>query len=585
MNNNALRKANEWAENTYFDEADRKEIKQLIANNDSQEINERFYKDLEFGTGGIRNILGIGSNRVNKYNIRRASEALAREVVAKATGDKKIAISYDNRTFSKEFAMESACVFAGHGIQALIYETLNPVCLLSFAIRHHQASAGVMVTASHNPPEYNGFKVYWSDGAQVTPPNDQNIISKYAEIKDYQSIKYIDFEEGIASNKIIWIGKIEEDAYFKMLEDYVIQPELCKTRGTELKLVYTPIHGTGLVPCSRVLDQMGLSNYHVVKEQAQPDKDFPTVESPNPENPMAMKLAVELMKSISADLAFGTDPDTDRLGVVLMHENEPYFLNGNQIGILMLHYMLTQLKEQGQMPDNPYFVKTIVTTPLQEVIAKHFDVEVENTLTGFKWICGRMKEIEDTQPNRNFLFGTEESFGYLNHEHIRDKDGVSSVALMAEVALWYKTQGLNLIQALDKIYDQFGFSYEDLLCLNYYGKEGADKISSIMQSFRNSSEKEICGETITLREDYNINEVVNYEDNSKKKLNLPISNVLGYHFASGNRLYLRPSGTEPKIKFYIMIQEVDGNLDEKKRNAKNKANDFLAYIDSRSKEA
>ncbi|MCO4792858.1 MAG: phospho-sugar mutase [Bacteriovoracaceae bacterium] len=583
MEQQAIEKAKEWANNEYFDAEDRAEISKLLENGDHKEIVERFYKDLEFGTGGLRAILGMGTNRMSKYQIRRATQAVVNRVL-EVGESKKIAISYDSRKFSYEFAKEVASVCAGNGVEAYIYKRLNPVSLLSFSTRHHKAQAGIMVTASHNPPEYNGYKVFWSDGSQVTPPNDKAIINFYQSV-EYSSIKIMDFEEGVTKGMIHWVGEDVENKYYDAIKSKIINPELCKERGKELKIVYTPIHGTGLYPCTRALDDMSLTNYLVVKEQAEPDHRFPTVSSPNPENPEALAMAVELMEKENADIVMGSDPDTDRLGVALKHEGRVQYINGNQIGVLMLHYILSNLKEQGKLPDNSYFVKTIVTTDLQKTIADDFGVETENTLTGFKWICGKVNQIEKDQPERNFLFGTEESFGYLNHDYVRDKDGVSSVTLMAEIALWYKTQGLNLFEALDKIYEKYGFSHETLLNLNYYGKDGADKIVRIMDNFRKMNPTEICGLKVTNFSDWKESYTKNLETGDKTKIDMPTSNVLGFEFENGSKFFLRPSGTEPKIKFYLLMKEEEGSLDEKKERAQKVTDSILDFIKKEADQA
>lgn len=580
MNTESLNKAKAWAENQYFSKESRNEIEQLIEQNNTEEITERFYKDLEFGTGGMRSIIGEGLNRINYYTIRKASQAVAEEVLAQKADTPKIAISYDSRRLSFEFAKEAASVFAANGIMAFIYERLNPVALLSFSVRHHKAQAGIMVTASHNPPAYNGYKVFWADGAQVTPPNDKNIIERYNNISEISEkfIKYISFEEGVEKGLIKWVGQDVERLYFDAIKTKAINPKLCQEKGNNLKVVYTAIHGTGLTPCITALNDLGINNVEVVKEQAEPDENFPTVKSPNPENPDALEMAVNLMKKTNADLALGTDPDTDRVGIALLKNGETVYLNGNQIGVLLLHYILTNLKEQNNIPENPYFVKTIVTTPLQDTIAKSFGIDVENTLTGFKWICGRMNEIEQKNPERNFIFATEESFGYLNHEYVRDKDGVSSITLICEMALWYKEQGIDLIDGLDKIYEQYGFSHETLLCLDYEGKVGSEKIARIMESWRTYNENDLLGNELDSFEDYQTSQIRYFDERENSTILLPKTNALGLIFKNGDRLFLRPSGTEPKIKFYIMICENEGSLEEKKSKALNKTDKLLAFI-------
>lgn len=574
MENSSLDRAIAWANNPIFDLDSRREIQDLIDKKDSKEIEERFYKDLEFGTGGIRSILGQGINRINTYTVRKATQALCIEVLAQKVKNPSICISYDSRRFSFEFAKTAAEVMAGNGIIAFIYERLNPVAMLSYSVRHHKAQAGVMITASHNPPEYNGYKVFWSDGAQVTPPNDQNIINHYYSITDFGSIKFVPFEKGMSDGLIQWVGKEVEDLYHRDILSTSINYKLCLENGSKLKIVYTPIHGAGLVPCTRALSELGFSEVQVVAEQAKPDGNFPTVKSPNPENPSALKMAVDLMEKTKADIVMGSDPDTDRLGVAIKSRGEIHYLTGNQIGILQLHYILSELKKQNKLSNNSYFVKSIVTTSLQDVIAKKFGVEVYNTLTGFKWICGKMNEIEKADPSKQFVFATEESFGYLSHTFARDKDGVSSVSVMAEVALFYKLQGMDLLSALDKIYEEYGFSHESLLSLDYFGKEGQEKISRIMTNFRNMKDNVIAGDPIQKVKDYSLGIE-----------GLPKSNVLGFFFENGDQFYLRPSGTEPKIKFYIMIQEKDGTLSERKTKAEEKTEKLLNFIKSEAERA
>lgn len=573
-NMTTLEKARAWAQNNYFSPESRAEIQALIDSNNTKQIDECFYKDLEFGTGGMRSILGQGINRINIYTIRKATQALCTEVLAQKSAQPSMCISYDSRIMSFELAKVAAEVMAGNGIKAYIYRRLNPVALLSFAIRAHKSMAGVMVTASHNPPEYNGFKVFWSDGAQVTPPNDQNIINNYYEISDFSTIKLIPFEEGLKSNMIEWIKDSVEEDYYQAIKSKSINLEMCQEHGSKLKIVYTPIHGAGLVPCSRALADLGFTDVNVVAEQAEPNGKFPTVKSPNPENPSALKMAVDLMEKTQADIVMGSDPDTDRLGVALKVNGDTHYLTGNQIGILKLHYMLSELKNKGKLTGENYVVKSVVTTPLLDTISNAYGVEIFNTLTGFKWICGKMNELEKTAPQKKFLFATEESFGYLCHNYARDKDGVSSVSQMAEVALFYKLKGMNLLDALDKIYEEFGFSREDLLSLDYFGIEGQEKISRIMANFRAFCDNNILGNKLEKVKDYSLGIE-----------GLPKSNVLGFFFEDGNQIYLRPSGTEPKIKFYIMIQEKSGSLKEKKINAEIKANKYLEYFKAESERA
>jgi len=574
---NILNKAQSWVNEPSIDQIDRDEVKALITEENYHELTERFYKDLEFGTGGLRAILGNGSNRMSKYTIRRATQAFSNALLQAFPNSPSVAISFDSRKYSDVFAKEAATVFAANGIKAYLYDHLNPVCLLSYAVRHLNCQGGIMVTASHNPPKYNGYKVYWEDGAQVTPPNDQNIINQYNSLTDWSKIKFMDFNEALTNGMIEFISPEVEDAYYENVHAKVVNPELCKEKGNNLKIVYTPIHGTGLIPCTRILTEMGFNEVLVPSEQAQPDHRFPTVSSPNPENPSALKIATDLMAQEDADIVFGTDPDTDRLGVAIRNGDEIFYPNGNQIGSLMLYYILHNLKEKNQLPEHGYFVKTIVTTDLQRKIAESFGVTVENTLTGFKWICGKMKDIEENEPHRNFIFATEESFGYMNHNNVRDKDGICSVGLMAELTLWYKERGMNLLDALDELYEKYDFHQEGLLCLDYEGKEGAEKISRIMTHFRENVRTEFNGMKISQIEDYQIGEV-KLKNGETLIIDLPKSNVLGYTFENGDIIYLRPSGTEPKIKFYLMINEKSGSLNEKKISANTKLTTLIEHI-------
>ena len=580
MEKETLEKAKAWANNQYFDDEARAEVQKLIDDNNTDEIIDRFYKDLEFGTGGIRGIINYGINRINRYTIMKATQALATEVNKQPNEIKRVAICYDSRRFSLEFAKITASVFAANNIHSYIYKELNPVCLLSFSVRYHKAQAGVMITASHNPPEYNGYKVYWDDGCQVTAPYDKNIIDSYNAISDFAEIKIMDFEEAENNDLIHWVDHDVVDNYLNLIKNKAINPEMCAEHGDKLNFVYTALHGTGYKPCTQALRELNLKNFHLVPEQTEPDGNFPTVKSPNPENAEALKMAVDLMKEKNSSVAFGTDPDADRIGVAVNHKGQVHYLSGNQIGSLLLYYTCENLSSQKKMPSNPYCVKTIVTTDLQQRIAEHYGVKIENTLTGFKWICGLMREIENTNPERTFLFGTEESFGYLNHDYVRDKDGVAPITLLAEMTLWYQLRNMTLIDALDEIFEKFGFHHEVLLNLNYYGADGESKISKIMEHFRAYPENTLCGEQIIAIEDYKSSKIKNLGDGVIHNLTLPKSNVLGFIFESGTKLYLRPSGTEPKIKFYLLIQEKSGTLDENRIKALKKSETVMNFIKS-----
>jgi len=590
MRKRSFEMAQEWVENTYFDEAFRQEIQDLIDQNKLDKIEDRFYKDIEFGTGGLRSLLGAGANRINIYTIRRATQALALEVKQQFSDTSKpqrVAISYDCRHFSKDFAEQAARVLAANNIEAHLYKRLNPVPLLSYAVRELKAQAGIMVTASHNPSTYNGFKVYGPDGAQVTPPRDQRIIQNYNDLTNFESIPLIGFNEAKEKGLIHYLTEEMENKYFEDIKAASQNLELCQEKGDLIKVVYTSIHGAGLIPCLRALNDLGLKNVLSVKEQEEFNGDFPTVKSPNPENPEALAMAVSLMHSEGADLAMGSDPDGDRVGVALNINEETHYLNGNQIGLLMLNYQLENLSRKGKLPEGKtYFIKSIVTSSLQEKVAKSFGVRTYNTLTGFKWICQKMEQIQKENPDWVFTFATEESFGYLNHPHVRDKDGVSSVALMAEMTLYYKDKGLTILQALEQIYQKYGFSNEELLSLDFFGKEGVDKMNRIMESFRKLVEtKELAGQKLIKVSDYKKQKTWDISGQTQEQIDLPASNVLGFFFENNDQLFLRPSGTEPKIKFYIMTQEEEGDLAQKREKCKQKTETLLAAINRIVEEA
>ncbi len=570
----ALERAKEWASNSYFSHESRREVQDLLDEGNEAELFERFYKEMEFGTGGIRGILGQGINRLNHYTVRKATQALAYELKNSFQNDIKVAISYDSRMFSEEFAKETASVLAGNGIHSYIYERLNPVCLLSWSTRYHKAQAGIMITASHNPPKYNGYKVYWNDGRQVTSPNDKNIINNYYNIKDYNEIGFMSFDEGISKGLIHWVGEDVEDKYIDTIAQYAIKPQMIKENGDKVKVIYTPIHGTGLVPVQKIFKKLGFTNYSVVKEQQTPDGKFPTVSSPNPENASALKLAVDLMKKENGDIVLGTDPDADRIGIAVPHEGEVYYLNGNQIGTLMMNYIIEAKKESGSLPKKGYVVKTIVTTDLQKKIAEANGLEIFDTLTGFKWLGGVIGDKEVNDKESEFIFASEESFGYLNHTNVRDKDGIAPSALLCEMVLHYKLQGKTLINALDDIYENYGFFHEHLLNLSYEGSEGAKKIQRIMELFRNYKQTSMAGESIEEIEDYNLG-----------FNGLPASNVLCFRLSGGNKVFMRPSGTEPKIKFYIMLQKSAGTLEENKVSCKALTDQVVKEIEELCKDA
>ena len=580
MKENPIEIAKAWINNLYFDEADRKELEELITKEDIEEINERFSSDLEFGTGGMRSILGMGRNRINKYNIRKATQAMANAARKNQKSDSlKAALSFDCRSFSFEFAKEAASVFAANGIKTYLFKELTPTPILSYAIRYFTTDVGVMITASHNPKQYNGYKAYWSDGAQITPPEDSFVIDEFKNIESFEDVKVMDFDTAVSKNKIEWIEDDLFDSFYKNIVEDSLNLQMCKSEGHKLNAIYTSLHGTGYKACLEISKRLGFSNFKAVEEQASFDSQFSTVKTtPNPEDPIALEMAVTKMLNEKADLAYGTDPDCDRLGVVINHKDEAHYLNGNQIAILMIEYLLTQLKEKNKLPSNPLIVKSIVTSNLQRTIANKFDVTVLDTLTGFKWMAKLIKDLEDQKSGYNFVFASEESFGYMPNDKVRDKDAVAAIALMNEIALFNKIEGKDLIQKLDEIYETYGFAQESLIANTYEGLSGRRKINNIMAHFRNFKEDSIASEKIKTLKDYQ--SLVSKDSSStvETKIDMHPSDVLGFVFESGNVLYLRPSGTEPKIKFYTMVTVESGSLEEKKDVANKKIKEIESYI-------
>jgi len=582
MDQQIKKQATLWATDVYFEEQDRKEIQEYLETENTKELTERFYKSLAFGTGGLRELMGLGTNRINKYTIRKATQALA-NCILQSFPDKAepfICVAYDCRNNSKEFAMEVCQVMAANKIKAYLFDSLKPVPFLSYSVTHLKAQAGVMVTASHNPKEYNGYKVYWQHGGQVTPPEDQMIIDSYNKITSFAETKHMSFNDAKNQGLIQMMSHQVEESYYEYIKSQTLDLDLCQSQGKDLKIIYTPLHGTGAEPIPRMLKTIGFTNVHVVSEQATPDGNFPTVTSPNPESPEALALAVKILKETDSDLAFGTDPDTDRIGVAIRSDSGPVYLTGNQMGTLLLYYVLEKRKEKNQLPANSLVLKTIVTSYLQDEIAKNYNVNIESTLTGFKWMAAKMVQLEQEGSDFTFIFGNEESFGYLSHEKCRDKDGVSAAALFCEMTLWFKDQNMNLLQGLDHIYEKFGFSFEKNISIHYLGKTGADTIISLMKNFRENIKTEIAGFPIAQIEDYKSQKTLDTKTGESIKIDLPQSNVLGFILANGDRIYARPSGTEPKIKFYFLLQEKEGSLEDKKKTAQQKSEQIESFIRS-----
>ena len=580
MKDNAIKSAKAWASDSYIEISDREYLNGLLADpeKNEQEIVESFYQDLEFGTGGLRSILGIGSNRMNKYNVRKAAQAMVNTLRETKTSGGVAAVSFDCRNFSKEFSREVASVFAANGMTVYIYENLAPTPMLSYAVRFYEADLGVMITASHNPKQYNGFKAYWSDGSQVTPPEDEMIIQAYNRLNDWNQIKFGDFLSFQKQGLINWVSGACIDAFYQTIHQQILDPVMCKEHGDQAHIIYTPLHGTGYHPCQKISQEMGFSRFEVVQSQAEYDGNFSTlVTTPNPEDPKALELAVALMLEENADVTYGTDPDGDRLGVVVNNKGIAHYLNGNQIAILMMHYILTKKQQTNSLPANPLIIKSLVTSPLQVTIAKKFNTTVKDTLTGFKWMAKLWRELEDTT-DYEFVFASEESFGYMPHDKVRDKDAVASIALMNEIVLFYKLQSKNLIQALDDIYQEYGFAEESLIALTFEGITGKQKIERIMNFFRDHNQNKIGENEVHIFSDYLEQKEIHFESNQTTDIEMTKSNVLGFTFQNGNKLFLRPSGTEPKIKFYTMVQVAEGSLEDKKATAKKQIAQIESYI-------
>mgnify|MGYP002623252322 FL=1 len=521
--------------------------------------------------------MGAGINRINKYTVRKATQAMA-NIIKKEKLPLKVCVSYDSRHNSDFFAKEVCGVLAANGIQAFIYPQLTPVPLLSFAIRFTKASAGIMITASHNPIEYNGFKAYWSDGAQITPPIDKNIIDEYKEMTDWNKIFHTNFKQGQKNKLIHFLSSDVTQAYYESVKKIILNKKLIADKGDKLKVIYTPIHGTGLKPCQDLAQSLGFRNFLIVEEQAEPNGNFPTVKSPNPEYPEALTLAVELMKKNNADIALGTDPDADRLGVVVNHKGKIHFLNGNQIATLFVYYILSQKEKLGKLTPNSLLMKSIVTSDIQQVMADKYNVHLINTLTGFKWMAKVLNEKEKNEEKFDFLFANEESFGFMGHSDVRDKDGVCAVIQMCEIALFYKEQNKTLIDVLDDIYRKFGLFYDTVLSLDYHGIEGLEKISSIMNKLRQKELTNGNGESLIQVKDYQNNICYDVVNKNESKFSFEKSNLLEFTYSNGVKFLVRPSGTEPKIKFYFMLQFKGENLDELKILAKEKTEQWQNLI-------
>ena len=553
----------QWIANPYFDEATKEELKSIAE--DDNEIKERFYMDLEFGTAGLRGIIGAGTNRMNIYVVRRATQGLANYIAKVDKKSQGVAIAYDSRHMSPEFAQEAALCLAANGIKAYIFETLRPTPELSFAVRHLGCVAGINVTASHNPPEYNGYKVYWEDGAQITPPHDSGIMGEVKAISDWNTVKTMDKAEAEKAGLFEVIGKEVDDAYMAELKKQVIHMDAIQAEGKNLKIVYTPLHGTGNIPARRILKELGFENVYVVKEQELPDGDFPTVSYPNPEAAEAFELGLKLAKEVDADLVLATDPDADRLGVRVKDKNGEYHdLTGNMSGCLLANYEISQRKAvNGSLPEDGALIKTIVTTNLADAIAKGYGVKLIEVLTGFKFIGQQILGFEKSGKG-SYLFGFEESYGCLIGTYARDKDAIVATMALCEAAAYYKTQGKTLWNAMIEMYEQFGYYKDDIKAVTMKGIEGLQKIQDIMNSLRQNPPAEFAGHKVVAVRDYKADTIKNLETGEVTPTGLPNSNVLYYELTNDAWVCVRPSGTEPKVKFYYGVKGTSlADADEK----------------------
>lgn len=543
----------QWIANPYFDEATKEELKSIAE--DENEIKERFYMDLEFGTAGLRGIIGAGTNRMNIYVVRRATQGLANYIAKVDKKSQGVAIAYDSRHMSPEFAQEAALCLAANGIKAYIFETLRPTPELSFAVRHLGCVAGINVTASHNPPEYNGYKVYWEDGAQITPPHDSGIMGEVKAISDWNTVKTMDKAEAEKAGLFEVIGKEVDDAYMAELKKQVIHMDAIQAEGKNLKIVYTPLHGTGNIPARRILKELGFENVYVVKEQELPDGDFPTVSYPNPEAAEAFELGLKLAKEVDADLVLATDPDADRLGVYVKDAKtgEYHSLTGNMSGCLLAEYTISQIKEKQGLPEDGALIKTIVTTNLADAIAKSYGIRLIECLTGFKYIGQQILGFEQSGKG-TYLFGFEESYGCLIGTHARDKDAIVATMALCEAAAYYKKQGKTLWDQMLAIYDKYGYYKDSVKSVTMKGIEGLAKIAQTMENLRANAPENIGPYKVLQARDYKLDTCKNMETGEVTPTGLPQSNVLYYDLEDGAWLCVRPSGTEPKIKLYYGVK-------------------------------
>ena len=557
-----INKYEKWLNDPCFDEDTKKELEEIKGND--KEIEDRFYKDLEFGTAGLRGVIGAGTNRMNKYTVGKATQGLANFILKEGTQNKGVAIAYDSRHKSKEFSEETALCLNANGIKTYVFESLRPVPELSFTVRKLGCTAGVMITASHNPPEYNGYKVYWDDGAQIVPPKDKQIIDEVNAITDFSTIKTMDKNEAVEKGLYVQIGKDVDDAFINTLKNLVLNPDIIKKEQDDVTIVYTPLHGAGNVPVQRVLKELGFTHVYVVPEQEKPDGDFPTVSYPNPEDKKAFKLALELAEKVDADVVLATDPDSDRLGVYSKDENGEYVsYTGNMSALLIAEYELSQKKEKGLLPNNGAIITTIVSSNMTKDLAKEYGLTMFETLTGFKWIGEKIRQFEENNNNYSYQFGFEESYGCLISPHARDKDGISAVMALCEATAYYKSKGITLWEQMLNIYKKYGFYKEGQVSITLKGADGAEQIKAMMEKMRKNPPKKLGSYDVLEVRDYKEHTIVK-ADGSKSETDLPTSNVLYYDLNDNSWCCVRPSGTEPKIKFYMGVKGKSMDEAEKK---------------------
>ena len=570
-------KYEEWLSNPYFDEATKEELRAIAG--DEGEIKERFYKDLEFGTAGLRGVIGAGTNRLNIYTVRKATQGLANYICKNNGQDKGVAIAYDSRRMSPEFADEAALCLAANGIKAYVFESLRPTPELSYAVRFLGCIAGINITASHNPPEYNGYKVYWEDGAQITPPHDKGIMDEVRAVTDYNTVKTMELARAKAAGLYQTIGAEVDDGYISELKKQVIHQDAIDAVGSELKIVYSPLHGTGNIPARRILRELGFKNVYVVKEQELPDGDFPTVSYPNPEAKEAFELGLGLAKEVDADLVLATDPDADRLGVYVKDSKTGEYkeLTGNMSGCLLADYEIGQRKELYGLPEDGYLIKTIVTSNMADAIAKSYGVGLIEVLTGFKYIGQQILGFETTGKG-HYLFGFEESYGCLIGTHARDKDAIVATMALCEAAAYYKTKGKTLWDAMVDMYEKYGYYKDAIQSITLKGIEGLQKIQEILETLRKNPPMEVGGYKVVKARDYQADTIRDIATGEVTSTGLPSSNVLYYDLTDDAWLCVRPSGTEPKVKFYYGIKGT--SLEDADEKSDKLGKEVLAMIDA-----